>query len=283
MFKNLLLKYYEIVTLLGESISYLLLFSIGICRYRIIIYLALAGIARAIANSNGVGKNAFNIIITAMALPLVYLDMLYGQLYPVFPHFNIIISVGALIFTVITINTCLKQLVQKITCNEIFTYCLNCKFENKHLVKTCANCRSTVIDFKDVDNKYEKPKSLLNIIDGEYVVAIYHIGKYRGVYKNDIKLQIMNMIITNINTIFINYKYNCKGWSYREEINNNNIIKMVIEKKKHNKVTVPVLSIITSCGTIYELYYYTFDLENKKLFEIAGCIKKQNTNIEIVS
>jgi len=281
LIKNIIIRYYGIVTLIGESTTNLVLFSLGICRYRIVIYMAIAGIVRAIANTMGISKNTLNVFIIIVGLPLIYIDILKGQLYPVFPHLNILISFSVMIPTVIITNTYLTKLVQKITCNEIFTYCLNCKYENPRLVKMCTNCKSTVKNFDNCDIKYEKPKSLLNIIYGEYVAAVYNFGSSRGVYKNSVKLRTTKMFITNINTIFIKYKALDRGWTSKEVIKNIDIKKIIIEKKKHTRFIMPVLSIITSNGTIYDLYYYAAEPASVKLMEIANCLKKQNTNIEI--
>lgn len=279
--RNVLSKYYEIITLFGESISYLFLYSIGICRYRVILYLAAAGIIKAIINSTKIGKNILNIILITFALPFLYVDIQKGQLYPIYNNLNVLISLGAMLITAFTVNKYLKTLVQKITDNEVFTYCLNCKFENSHLVKRCVNCKSTVMDFCNADVNLERPMSLLNCIAGEHVVAVYSFGGFQ-VYKDNIKLQVKQMIITNINTVLVNYKMHCKGWSNREVINNTDIIKIAIENAKYNKrAPASILLITTSIGTIYELFHYSTDPAPISLTEIANCLKSQNAGIEI--
>lgn len=281
LLKNTLSKYYETITLFGESISYLLLYSIGICRYRTILFLSAAGIIRAITNSTNINKDGLNIVIISLALPFLYLDILKGQLYPVYENVNVFISVGATLITAFTINKYLKKLVQQITCNEIFTYCLNCKFENTRLVKICANCKSSGIEFLNVDSNLKKPMSLLSCIDGEHVVAVHNFGGFK-VFKDNVKLQVKKMVITNINTVFVNYKTYSRGWSNREIIKNIDIKKIAIEDAKHNKrAPAPILSITTSNGTIYELFHYSTDPSPISLTEIANCLKSQNTDIEI--
>lgn len=275
-----IIRYYGVVTLIGESSMYFVLFASGICRYRLVIFLAISAIVRAIADVIGAGKNVLTILITVSACILLYLDILYGQIYPIFPQINILISVGALVLSIFFFNVFIEKVVQAVTNNKVFIYCLHCKFEHTHLVDKCLNCGLTMDNNMYQNNVSRKPESLLDIADGEYIVEQYRFGCFSGVYKNGTKLAVKKIIITNIRVIFINYNFYSRGWTSREIILLNDITKISLDNKKHRKVTAPILTLYTTNDDNFELFYYAADSSSVYLLEIADCLVSQNDSIE---
>ena len=292
-------KKIDIINSTSIAAKCIILFIIGVGRYRSCLFIATYFIIKALSSKRIKNDNYFKFLFIAIGSPLLYLDITKGQILPIYNN-HIFIFFLAFSLTELLTKKYANSFIENITDGEEFSYCRQCGFENIELVSTCKECGSK----KNVENISTKnalttkckdsveneelfssmpTKRLLKILkleDKEEIYLNIRIPFIRGIHKDNIKQLCKNLIVTNLNLTFIDYKFNHRGWFYREQIPASQIKDIGVGQKHVGISDYPLLKIETIDDHKIELFVDTNNLDEETYLELAmsisDIVKKNN-------
>lgn len=285
-----------------DSVLLLVLYAVGVCRYRSVLVLSVLMLMRfTIADEKM--KYVKSILAPVLIFSLI-LDIKFGQYFPIYPTLSPIISVLIFVTSEYIFVVYVKYLIPRLSNNKVFTVCPKCYFNNGNLVTTCggSNCgysclENTYLHLTDneeienckiVSNQIgsnlpktisKRKRAALNLRHNEILLANIRVSPFSGVYKNGSKLFINSLIITDSRIILIKYGSIAGGWKTREDLALSSISSIKIGTKWHITKVASMLEFKLTNDNTYELFYSTFDKSNQVLDDMAGCIKSLNGNL----
>lgn len=278
-----------------DCLILILLFAVGICRYRSVLVLALIMFLRFIITLDNIK------FLTTMLAPLLIValiaDVKMGQFYPIFPELSPFISVLSYLITEFIVVEYLKSRTYTLSGNKVFAVCPRCFYNNGYLVPVCGICkfnyekysndlvsnskkllsgdtegRTSQVECKLPKNLSSRKKVALNLDPSESILASVRIAPFRGLYKNDLKLIISHMIITDCRIIIIRFGGIAGGWKAREDLKIKDIESFDIENKLHHGRQVRFI-VFKLNDDLYEMFYSAGD--TVVLNEIYKCINSR--------
>ncbi len=285
-----------------DGILLLILYLIGLCRYRSALVLSIIMFIRVI--NDVFNRKVLFIVFAPIFVIAFYFDIKLGQYFPIYTNLNPLISILIFVITEFIIVEYIKKRLPSIIGNEIFVVCPICHFNNDNPISVCRNCRyvyDTLENYKKVDiNNYDDglkidnnitseinftkfnksiskiKKIALNLHENETIIANISISPFRGVYKNGVKLYIDSLVITQYRIILIKFGFTDGGWKIREDIPITDIISSNVQNKWHHTKKVNLLVCQLINNDIYELFYSPFATSLSILELISDYIKLSN-------
>ncbi|BCR06064.1 hypothetical protein DESUT3_31330 [Desulfuromonas versatilis] len=286
-------KKIDLINGLSIACKCIFLFLIGLGRYRVCLFLASYFLFKPLLFERIEGGKYLRVLYLVFAIPLLYLDIAHGQIFPIFKS-NLIVFFLSFALLELLSKKYINSYVEKITSNEIFSFCKKCGYENIELVNTCKNCQfankeelpggknnsEIGIKFK-TDNKnhfsHNPTNRLLKILrigSSEEVHLNIKIPYIRGIHKNNNKILCKNVIVTNQNIIFIDYKFYHRGWSFQDCLSFSNFKNAEVGIKRVGVSDFPLLKIITNENEKFEFFVSVKNLNQEKYEMLAEEINK---------
>lgn len=311
--KSIAFEHHKAITYATSGLAFLLVFLAGAARYRFVIFFAFFLGAQALLMA--MRKNLKPILLAAgpIMIALLFLDIKNGQIYPLFPTLNVVISIIILFVTMVLFEYSTRIIIRKITEDDLFFMCKKCGYKHAKLVKKCVNCgyipsqsteiikSSFVEDHREINADYkerieenikigiykEPSKRIYEILrlnNDETVIVNFKLTPHRLFFKNGSQDIIKRLIVTNLALYFIDYSVFHSGWRRKEVVKHADIKKVSAEMKAH-KVFVfdkePVLTVYES-DNVFEIYWKKIFPFKKRLLGVLDSIKEQNSEIEVV-
>ena len=279
---HFLVKHYRVLfrSSLIEGFVFLLLFLIGLARYRFALVFIMRGLLSAVNQYYTDKESDAKIIkylpiinsgLIGLVLISVVMDFSKGQIYPKHPNLPIwltVISVGLGYGFALLLHVKIGSLFQKISGNAVFTVCPTCGYANIKVVEKCGNCghekgmplvwhekerKEIPEELQQESNQYKKmglyrkvPQEViisLKLVEDEYIlIAMKSPFKFIGGRKDNATLPAGWLIMTNRRIICYS---GFKGWVRKEEILYSEIEEINIVPKQVLTVTRKSLEIKT--------------------------------------
>jgi len=269
-------------------IKLILLFTIGVGNYRAIIALIVYFSARAL-----VCNKAINISLNLLTAPLVVFailyDVKYGQLWSSH-EYNLFYLIVAFIVIDHVSTKYINMLTEHISNNYIFSYCLNCKYENNGLTASCKNCghEGGSVDVPLVRNEIYDDSFKSQLPTLRYAIDNYSIANLSLTIDEKIYMSIKigfgdgprisgkkqlctNVVITNRNIILMHKFIFQRGWRWREKISLNDIKEVVMVDQNITSSARQSIKLSTESST-YELFLWTLYKQKKEFHKYYDAI-----------
>ena len=276
---------------LSIALKCLLLFAVGLGRYRICLFVASYFLIKPIISSNVKNAYIFKVTYLAIGLPFLYFDIERGQIFQIYNNNLIVFFISFALLELFTKNFT-NYSVETLTGNNIFSFCQKCGYENIELVSKCKNCQSKgnynttyQLNSNTVNNKIndcnesvftsepsEKLLNLLKLKNDEFILINIKIPFIRGIHKNNQKKLCKNVVITNYAVYFIDYKFYHRGWVYLERLPFSEIEKVSVGTKHVGISDYPLLNIDTQNEDKFEFFVSSTNLQEEKYAKLANDI-----------
>lgn len=285
-------KRIEIINGLSIALKLLILFMVGVGRYRVCLFMALYFLIKPILVNTPWVNNIAKFFFSVVAIPLLYLDATQGQVFPVY-NTNLIVFFISFALTELLSKKYVNSYIESITRGEIFSYCKRCGYENVELVRTCKECSynkklgdlpkessdkrkyDPAINNKDLyaSTPTKRLIEILKLEDDEKIYFNVNVPFVQGIYKNNVKYLCKNVVITNKNVHFIDYKFYHRGWCYLERLPVTQI-KSIDASIKHIGISdCSLLRIESTDNNTFEIFVSMRNLDKETYIEIAHIIK----------
>jgi hypothetical protein len=283
--RTLIAKKYSSVKPTAIAISTAIIFASGLGRYRLTVVIFIYFATKAILKINKVSTVQIDRLYIPFLIIGVYYDFSYGQIYPVFTKSNPVLAFFLVIVTDALISNFIKKKIETLTDYQVFAVCPKCNFEMKDLVELCENCGYSTnnLYIKDsalstAQNRTNNLSLLLELERDETFKLQIKLGGFtaKSVFKNDQRLLLSKMIITNKRLFLLDWKPLGRGLSYKVSINLSDIIDLNIVNKFHINKQMPIIKFITKDNSTYELYFVYLIGGYNKLKPIASCLLNNN-------
>jgi hypothetical protein len=129
----------EFYTSISVSLILAFLFATGIGSYRLTLVLVIFFSVRAffVTESN---KAIFKTILLPLTAVTLVFDVKYGELFTFHHYGGILSSIAAFLLISFALNNFINTRAEKHSEGWLFSWCPNCKYENKGLTLNCKNC-----------------------------------------------------------------------------------------------------------------------------------------------
>ena len=307
--KKIIFLHYQTIVILSYSVPFLLIFVMGIGRYRVVLSFSMFFLVKAALSYFKKENRLLYLLFLPVLLSMLYLDIKNGQIYPIFPRLNFIVTISIVIAIEVLMRGYINNILERLSDKVLFKVCPSCKYDNKNLVEQCNNCSysknndGNLIEIEqsnnmpivtlDINNEienynkvglYRKPSKkivdILNLSVGESVLINLKIFPFRTFFKDGNRDIANNLILTSQGIYFLDYSFFGSGWRMRKVISYGQIINVSFTSKKVFASEKPIFSINTANG-LYEVLFSTFSPYREKIERIIDCIKKRNPKISV--
>ena len=274
---------------LSIALKCLLLFAVGLGRYRICLFIASYFLIKPIISSNVKNADIFKFTYVAIGLPILYFDIEKGQILQIYNNNLLVFLISFALFEIFT-KKYTNKYIESFTKYKIFSFCQKCGYENIELVDKCKNCQSkeennstsrhatNIIGNKIKDcseniltsDPSKKLIDLLKLKNDECIFVNIEIPFIRGVHKNNQKKLCKNVVITNYAVYFIDYKFYHRGWVYLERLPVSEIEKVSVGTKHVGISDYTLLNIVTKNEDKFEFFVSATNLQEEKYAILAN-------------
>lgn len=286
------------------SISFFLVFLLGVGRFRVIIFYSFFSFLKGVFARMKITLTPLYLLFLPVLFLLILNDIKYGQVRPLFSSVNF---AGALLITFsfdFLVRELAKRKIQDLTEYEVFFICPRCNFLARDFVRKCDKCgfqKGNLLDDSTdvVDSPYlipeiaeeiayykkkglykiptSKLRKLIHCMKDEYVLINLRMFPFRMMHKNGEKLLIKRLLITNKRILLIDFSVWGDGWIYKENIYIDQIYKVKLTEKRINIKNAPILILETQTGDEFEIFFSSFPNVKEKFRAIIDCIRTRNT------
>lgn len=274
MVRDKYIKSAEFFDSLSTASKLTVLLLIGVGNYRSVIFLIIFFCIKAVVDYEK-KHNYLKILLMPVLILTIYYDVAYGQIW--FQNkYNIALFLILLIIIDHTATSTLNALVEKISVGNVFSYCPDCKYENKKLTIKCSYCghegNRTYAYQQSFNNIYDKsfhfqfPKLKYNLKSGviadlslaenEHVYMSVKVGFGDGPRIDGNKHLCSHVIITNQNIILMHKFLFQRGWRWLAKISLNDIKEIVMVDQNITSSARQSIKLSTESNT-YELFLWT--------------------------
>lgn len=266
----------------------------GFGRYRITVFVITYYIVSVILKIF-VPKVSIRYIFYPLGILMLYLDFKQGQIFPVFANTSLFFTLLVFAIADLCLNNTINLLVENLTNGRLFTFCQSCNYENFSLVNKCQNCNFTpefyclqcskTGDMKKNNDHYlvdvskdkilsKKAIKLLTLGPCEKIYDSLRITPFKGVYKNKGKIICKFVVVTNLNFILLDYRYNLRGWSMLDKIPLIDITESKVIMERHGIADAPILKIKVSNGDELSIFCNHDETTKEAFSNISSFINK---------
>lgn len=280
--------YYESLSIV---IKLSFLFLIGIGNYRsillLIIYFSIKSISKKI-----IERVILNLLFVPVFLYLIFYDLEFGQLWLERSN-NFILFVVLFIVVDHVLTRYINIFFEKTSNGHVFTYCSNCRYENKQLTIKCNNCNyekigDGEINYDTKQSKYDisffgMPKLLrhelgennilnLSLSSEEFIHISIKVIIGNSPYINGFKRLCSFIVFTNKNIIFMHKIYIHRGYRWKENVNLLDVKEVSKENKKISISSRQAIR-ITNGQQTFDIFLWSLNKTDSSFEEHFNIIK----------
>lgn len=311
--KTLIIEKHEAVVAFFMGLETLLVFAVGLGRYRTVLVFGFFFLLRALLRWAARKERFLLILMLPALLTSIYYDFTRGQIFPVFQFGNALITIASLMIAdALFVRLFLNRVLQKWSSQALFKVCPICKFDNKSLVNRCACCsyyKADIVESYTAEDRLidvpHMPNDLINEIEeykragfnkqpskktiklvglnfDEYILLNMRFFASPSFFIDGVRTVADNFLLTTQRVIFIHSLFFEKGWRMRETIIYKDITRLLITSRRVLNTDQPSLRIETQNG-YYEIGFQAITDYREKIDNIILCIRRRRPDVRIES
>lgn len=282
------LKYQDVLINGASAISVVLLFLVGIGRYRFILVYAAYSLLNCSIAAVAPGKKIRFFLLPATIIA-IYIDINKGPLLPLFPVNHLFLSLVLMLIVDGTVRKITNHFMEKVANGAMFVVCPSCNFDHSTLSRKCAQCSYENKSQKMISTANLQKNTLapikvirmLNLNDNEEILYHFKLFPYRSILRNGIRQIRTNFVITTRNIYITDYFYFSRGWREKDIISLQDVVNVEGKMIKLHLSQEPILIMRTLAHDEYEIRFRKLGKFRDIIKELTAILKNENPNINV--